>query len=289
MEENLALSYAQSAVSSPLSLVKNFDPVADFWQSMYRDPTLYGHIHQQRLEAALGWIDELALQLPRQVLEVGCDAGLTVELARRGLRVQTIDVSSRMLHETSDGVRRAGLSSLVSLCMGDAQALSFETGCFSLVIALGVIPWLPSPELAVREMVRVLKPGGHLLLNCDNRWRLNHLLDPFYFSCCSSLRSRRVALLRHLGVLAPCSNASRRRHSKRQFDRMLTANGMEKKRSMMLGFGPFSCFGKQVFSEPMGIKIHRRLQHLANRNMPVIRFTAAQYMVLAWKKECGSH
>lgn len=47
---------------------------------------------------------------------------------------------------------------------GDIHALPFATGCAGGVICLEVLEHLPAPHLAVDEMHRVLRPGGHLLL-----------------------------------------------------------------------------------------------------------------------------
>ena len=272
------------------SVTEYFDSVAGYWRSIYRDHTVYGYIHQQRREIALRWIDDLHLSGSKEVLEVGCGAGLTtVALAERGFRVHATDVSSRMLQLAGDAVRRAELSRLVSLDAADAQALQFQSGSFPLVIALGVIPWLPSPELALREIVRVLAPGGYLLLNCDNRWRLHELLDPVYMPLSTSLRRRTAMLMRNLGVLGPPSHIPGVRHSPWQFDRMLASNGVRKLRSITLGFGPFSFFTKLFFSEVTRIEIHRKLQCLADRNVPVLRNTGSQYLVLARKHQCENH
>src|SRR5260370_39812550 len=47
-----------------------------------------------------------------------------------------------------------------------------------MVLGIGVIPLLDSPERAVAELARVIKPGGYLVMTADNRRRLDVLLDP---------------------------------------------------------------------------------------------------------------
>jgi ubiquinone/menaquinone biosynthesis C-methylase UbiE len=59
----------------------------------------------------------------------------------------------------------------------DVHNLQFEDCSFSGVLALGVLPWLHSPEQAVAEMARVLQPGGFMLVNADNVFRLHFWLD----------------------------------------------------------------------------------------------------------------
>src|SRR5205823_475970 len=67
---------------------------------------------------------------------------------------------------------------LLSLDVGDIYSLAFEEDSFDLVVAIGTIPWLTQPQLAIREMARVTRPGGHIILTANNRAALNKFLDP---------------------------------------------------------------------------------------------------------------
>jgi ubiquinone/menaquinone biosynthesis C-methylase UbiE len=60
----------------------------------------------------------------------------------------------------------------------DVHALPFQARTFEFGDCIGVIPWLHSERVALREMRRVLKPGGYLLVTADNNARLNRILDP---------------------------------------------------------------------------------------------------------------
>jgi hypothetical protein len=50
---------------------------------------------------------------------------------------------------------------------------------------------------------------------------------------------------------------------------------------MTLGFGPFTFLQRKVLSEPLGIALHRRLQRLAEQNVPLFRSTGSHYLVLS--------
>jgi hypothetical protein len=52
---------------------------------------------------------------------------------------------------------------------------------------------------------------------------------------------------------------------------------------MMLGFGPFSFLGRTLLPDPLGIRLHHRLQALADRGVAGLRSTGSQYVVLARK------
>jgi SAM-dependent methyltransferase len=93
---------------------------------------------------------------PRRVLEVGCGMGeLAEQLAKEGLDVVAIDLSQRMV----ELARTRG----VDARLGDVQDLPFGDGEFDAVIADWVLYHVPDLDLALREIVRVLEPGGHLV------------------------------------------------------------------------------------------------------------------------------
>ena len=56
---------------------------------------------------------------------------------------------------------------------GDAQAPPFCPGAFDTVLCSQVLEHLPEPGLAVAEMARVLKPGGHLIVTAPHIWGIH--------------------------------------------------------------------------------------------------------------------
>src|SRR5262249_23634207 len=101
-----------------------------------------------------------------------------IGIAKQGYLVDAIDPVQTMIESTRSLARQAGLDQRVRTNLGDVHALSFPTGKFALILAVGVLPWLPLIEQPVREMCRVLRPGGHLIVTVDNRWALRWLLEP---------------------------------------------------------------------------------------------------------------
>ncbi len=92
-------------------------------------------------------------------------AGLTtIALARFGYVVDAIDSSEGMVERALRGAIEADLGDRVKVLRGNANSLAFEDGVFDLVLAIGVIPWLESPGPAAREMARVVKPGGTVVI-----------------------------------------------------------------------------------------------------------------------------
>ncbi len=108
-----------------------------------------------------------------------CGAGLaTLELARRGYAVHSTDSSTDVVALTSRRIAEAGLGDVVTVSFADVHDLPHDAGSFDLVLALGVLPWLHSPQRALGQLARVLAPGGHAILSADNRLRLNGIVEP---------------------------------------------------------------------------------------------------------------
>jgi len=102
---------------------------------------------------------EARLSQARAVLEVGCGTGvIAAELARLGAaQVVGLDLNRRIL----DFARRQGDD--VTYVQGDAHALPFPDGSFDAVVCHYLLLWLANPVQGVREMVRVVRPGGCVL------------------------------------------------------------------------------------------------------------------------------
>lgn len=264
-----------------------FQSMSLYWKEVYSSGSVPGKIYRERQAAALGWIESLDLKPGSRVLEIGCGAGfLAVALSQRGLRVQAIDSTEDMVELAYRHAVESGVAELLSVDIGDAYALAFEDTCFDLVIALGVIPWLNRPELAMQQMARVVRPGGYIILTADNRGRLTHLLDPWHNPVSRPFLLLVKEVLERL-ELRPRPQPSRvptaAAHSRRLIDGILASAGLVKTRGKTLGFGPFSFLQRRVLPEALGIALHHRLQCLADRGVPILRSTGGHYLVLAKK------
>jgi SAM-dependent methyltransferase len=93
------------------------------------------------------------------VLDVACGTGVVaVTAARLGARVTGLDLTSALLNRASENSQIAGVE--IGWQEGDAEALPFHDGAFDVVMSQFGHIFAPRPEVAVAEMLRVLKPGG---------------------------------------------------------------------------------------------------------------------------------
>jgi ubiquinone/menaquinone biosynthesis C-methylase UbiE len=260
-----------------------FESDAAFWKVVYGRSDVFSATIQRRHAIALAWTDRLGLASETPVLEVGCGAGLlAVALGQRGLSVQAVDPAPAMVAQAQRRATEGGVGQRVRVSTGDVHALDLPDASVELVIALGVLPWLHTPERAVQEMARVLTPGGWLILSSDNRSALVDLLDPLRNPALAPLK---VALKRTLGVGQPPAECPPRADRRKDTDRTLLASGLRKVDDTTCGFGPLTIFRRQLLPAGLGAGLERRLQALADRRVPLVRAAGWHYMVLAQKVE----
>lgn len=113
-------------------------------------------------------IARLSMNPTDRVLDVGCGTGeLLSRLAAKypQARLAGLDPVPEML-----AVARDKLSDAADLRVGWANELPWEDGSFDLVVSCNMFHYITHPEIAVREMKRVLVPGGRLLITdwCDD-------------------------------------------------------------------------------------------------------------------------
>jgi SAM-dependent methyltransferase len=124
--------------------------------------------HSIRTPAERGaWDRIFGLVLPSRgpfdALDLGCGTGfLSLELAARGHRVIGVDFAPSMLERAKSKAVERGLS--VRFEQADAEQLPFVPASFDLAISRHVLWTLPHPEAAIDEWIRVLRPGGRLVV-----------------------------------------------------------------------------------------------------------------------------
>src|SRR5215475_10960992 len=144
---------------------KNYDREAELYQS---SAVLQRTNLASLLSHGRALIEELK---PKHVIDIGCGFGSTLEeMIRLGLlpgaEYLGIDLSPRMIAVAKQIHRRNG----VQFRVGDAEALDVPDGSAELAVANAMLHWLNQPKLgntperALSEMYRILKPGGLVFL-----------------------------------------------------------------------------------------------------------------------------
>jgi ubiquinone/menaquinone biosynthesis C-methylase UbiE len=111
--------------------------------------------------------EALSPQPGERVLEIGPGTGYyTVDLAQwvgADGSVEIFDIQQEMLDHTFERAREHGVSN-VHATRGDARSLPYEDDSFDAAILITVLGEIPDQDAALREINRVLKPGGRLVV-----------------------------------------------------------------------------------------------------------------------------
>jgi len=95
----------------------------------------------------------------QHVLDVACGTGVVaVTAARAGARVSGLDLTPQLLEQARENARLANVE--IEFREGDAEQLPFGDSAFDVVLSQFGHMFAPRPEVAIGEMLRVLKPGG---------------------------------------------------------------------------------------------------------------------------------
>lgn len=121
-----------------------------------------------------------------RVLDLGTGTALIpIELCRRSSNwiVTAIDLAAEMLKVAERNIAAAGHGERIAVARADAKSLEFPDGAYEIVMSNSIVHHIPEPLQVMREMVRVLQPGGLLfvrdLLRPDSLAELERLVQQY--------------------------------------------------------------------------------------------------------------
>lgn len=127
------------------------------WGAKPRSYTAY--VEQLTLPLHGAVLDAARVEPGRRVLDAGCGAGLLLLLASlRGARVAGLDASSALLEVARERLPDADLR------QGDLETLPFDDEAFDAVTAVNSVFYAADMPAAMRELCRVVRPGGRVVI-----------------------------------------------------------------------------------------------------------------------------
>jgi phosphatidylethanolamine/phosphatidyl-N-methylethanolamine N-methyltransferase len=138
----------------------------DRWAPVY--DLVFGRVFEQGRIASIAAAENHIGPAAGRILEVGVGTGISLLGYSRNHRLVGIDISAGMLRRAHERVVDNNLTNVEALAVMDAKHLALPDASFDVVVAQYVITAVPDPEATLDEFVRVLKPGGEIIL-------VNHL------------------------------------------------------------------------------------------------------------------
>jgi phosphatidylethanolamine/phosphatidyl-N-methylethanolamine N-methyltransferase len=115
-------------------------------------------------------VEALDAQPGERVLEVGVGTGISLRHYVLGVKVDALDFSAAMLKKAQKRLDKGEVAAEVRLHQMDAHKLEFDDGTFDHAVVAHAIAVVAEPEVVLREMIRVTRPGGKLVV-------VNHYKD----------------------------------------------------------------------------------------------------------------
>ena len=138
----------------------------DRWAPVY--DLVFGRVFERGRMASIAAAEAHVGSAGGRILEVGLGTGISLLSYKRSNRIVGIDISAGMLRRAQDRIIEHELTNVDALAVMDAKHLALPDASFDVVVAQYVITAVPDPETTLDEFVRVLKPGGEIVL-------VNHL------------------------------------------------------------------------------------------------------------------
>ena len=143
----------------------------------------FRHLYARKRLDVLKLAPELLAGKPdARVLDIGGGMGrIALPLARQ-YQVHLADISPAMLDLARNAAQEAALppERLQTSVVDASKPLPFEAGSFDLIVCLDLLVHLPDPQVTVRELYRVLRPGGVALIDATNSMPLWVFCYPRY-------------------------------------------------------------------------------------------------------------
>lgn len=206
-----------------------------------RHRTLY---HQEKMDV----LNILSIAKGKHILDVCTGKGrFAIELAKRGAKVTAIDISKEMLEIACERALEQGIIDRITFEEGDAENLKYPSNFFDSVLCIQSLMHLPNPLYCLRELARVVKPNGVVIVDHENkdlRWRLivkgkrNYLLW-FFRDIYLSIWGLPLRYLQHVTLKRPLNPSILLGITSSEFIDLVKKSGL--KVEQLINYGPSHC------------------------------------------------
>jgi ubiquinone/menaquinone biosynthesis C-methylase UbiE len=240
------------------------EELGQYWNDLYDHVENCRDLHfVQRLEIVSRLLIDRFLPETR-MLDLGCGAGvLTERLVAAGLNVDAVDMAPDMLEFSKQRLAKYDAAKY-RLARAECQDLPFPDAAFDVVACIGVFGYMDDVDSAIRELRRVLRPGGTLVLSIRN---LDHVtvFDGLFWLKAPFLGLRELVRRSRAHLGGNGASAAPTRHSiaiydrPRKVERIFESFGFALRGFHGAGYGPPTFGGKPLISEDRAKELSRAL------------------------------
>jgi ubiquinone/menaquinone biosynthesis C-methylase UbiE len=266
-----------------------FSQHSTYWDSLY-DRTegqvpFMSHELKRRMDIVFDLIAGINAGAIKRVLDLGCGSGrYLAQLAPMGFDCYGADISPEMLEYARDKLR----SSSIQWIHADCCNVPMEDQYCDLIICTGVLEYLDSDTKALREIRRLIKPDGYVIITLPNLYKLRNLLNPYYYL----VRLWTYLTCKRMARPAPGAQSRPRieleygkstvnRYSLWGAGKIATASGFRVVEVRSCCFGPFSFWKNEIVTTRTSIKISNALEGLLkHKAFRFLRCFANRWVVL---------
>jgi phosphatidylethanolamine/phosphatidyl-N-methylethanolamine N-methyltransferase len=159
---------------------KSMEGIYSFYSPFY--DLIFGKILENGRRRAFHYLDSAN----KKVLEVGIGTGLTLPHYPKSCHIVGIDISAKMIERARERVKKMGNGLKIDLEVMDACQMDFADNTFDAILSPYVITTVQDPEKFCREIIRVCKPGGQIIIVNHSKdterflGKLETLTSPFF-------------------------------------------------------------------------------------------------------------
>jgi ubiquinone/menaquinone biosynthesis C-methylase UbiE len=240
------------------SIISFFDQGIPWWTEIYREDLPKGFFSfemRQRLKFVTDLLTALVQKMDNpDVLDCGCGPGeIMALLAPLRCKLTGLDLNRRYLDLAAE---KAPGSTLIE---GNVEQLPFPDASFDIVFAVGVLMYLKDDRKAAKEIARVTKKDGIILISVPNYLMLHLLIDPYYIF---------RFFLKIIGKDKHVSDdgfgeSNIRRYSLTQLRNLFRKYDLHEVRSISTSFGPVRFWRKEILPVKISIRISEFMRKLS--------------------------
>lgn len=256
-----------------IELSEHFTKRSSYWEEIYTKrnapPNFMIYELDSRMRNALHILENFSSNKPLKILDVGCGTGHYIEqMLLRQHNVFGNDVAYGMLIKSKDKYSR--ISQNHKLSLSNIEKLPFQNSSFDAVLCIGVIEYLPDIHKALRELNRIVKEDGIIIISAPNLLSIKFLTDPYYLKRGAEYLLHKMGLRKiNSGQISSDVSMNQdfknRRFRFRELIDTFYNNGFKVTACKNVSFGPVSFFLKPLFSLKNNIGFSRWLENISNK------------------------